>query len=280
MKIAYCGYDFFSACLSALIESGQNVYKVFTFDCDNRFNFNNYIYEICSANSIPVSNTPVSDDIINSLAQEGCDVLITAGYRYKIPDLTNTPIKGINIHPTLLPLGRGVWPVPWTILTQQRKTGITIHKLTSNFDTGDILLRKEFAVDPHENLESLSSKLQMQAVEVLWQLMQDFEEKWQNAKPQEENGSYWSMPSEQDRTIDWKMNVEEIDRIARAFGKFSCYARFDNKDWYVYDLTAWEEPHSKPLGTVVHKTNTEMVIAAADGFVCMRYFAENQKDTS
>ena len=207
-------------------------------------------------------------------------MLITAGYRYKIPDLTNTPIKGINIHPTLLPLGRGVWPVPWTILTQQRKTGITIHKLTSNFDTGDILLRKEFAVDPHENLESLSSKLQMQAVEVLWQLMQDFEEKWQNAKPQEENGSYWSMPSEQDRTIDWKMNVEEIDRIARAFGKFSCYARFDNKDWYVYDLTAWEEPHSKPLGTVVHKTNTEMVIAAADGFVCMRYFAENQKDTS
>jgi len=68
------------------------------------------------------------------------------------------------------------------------------------------------------------------------------------------------------------MGVEAIDRIARAFGKFESLAHFDNCDWLVSDINVWHCEHAELPGTVVHKSNTEIVVAALDGMVCMRIF--------
>ena len=272
MKIAYCGYDFFSACLTGLISRGFDVYRVFTYECDNRFTFNQYVLEIAGRHGIPLGKQPIDGEIIAGLADEGCNILITAGYQYKIPPLEGTGIKGINIHPSLLPIGRGVWPLTPTILTQQENTGVSIHKLTETFDAGDLLAQEKLSVSRDENLESLSCKVQILAARMLVDLMEDFEERWASARPQGPGGSYWPMPSLEDRSIQWTMNVAEISRISRACGKFGCFTRFNEKSWIVYDLTAWKETHEYEIGTVVHKTNTEMVVAASDGLVCLRYF--------
>jgi methionyl-tRNA formyltransferase len=80
------------------------------------------------------------------------------------------------------------------------------------------------------------------------------------------------MPDSNDRFIRWQMGVEQIDRICRAFGKFSAFAVFEDRLWNVYDLTAWQQVHNDIPGTKVHITNTETIIAASDGYVCLRYF--------
>jgi len=181
MKIAYCGYDFFSAALRALLEDGQDVYRVFTVPCDNRVDHNQYIYDLCREYKLPVSEDRIDENLINQLQEEGCELLISAAYYYKIPDLSATSIKGINIHPTLLPEGRGVMPLPWTILNNLKQSGITIHKLTENFDAGDILRQQSFPVTDHDNLESLSAKLQMLAQAGLRDVMSDFDRYWRHA---------------------------------------------------------------------------------------------------
>ena len=50
------------------------------------------------------------------------------------------------LHPSLLPIGRGADPIPWSIIDQQ-KQGITIHIIDSGLDTGKILSQKEFTTD-------------------------------------------------------------------------------------------------------------------------------------
>jgi methionyl-tRNA formyltransferase len=50
----------------------------------------------------------------------------------------------INLHPSLLPIGRGADPIPWSIIDQQ-KQGVTIHMVNSGLDTGVILSQKEIA---------------------------------------------------------------------------------------------------------------------------------------
>lgn len=273
MRIAYCGYDFFSACLQQLIDDGHEIIQAFTFDCDNHFNFNQYVDEICRTHQIPITAAAINSHDINRLEQQNCDLIITAGYRYKVPDLSASSVKGFNIHPSLLPVGRGVWPLPWTILTNQQKSGISIHKISNQFDAGDILVQHAFRLDNDEHLESLSCKHQMIAPKILRELMQDFEAKWESATPQpNSNMSYWSMPAKEDRTLDWTKDVEVLQRTVRAFGKSGTIANFDNNWWYVYDAKAWQEPHQYTLGSVIHKTNTEMVVAVNGGYLCMRYF--------
>ena len=103
--------------------------------------------------------------------------------------------------------------------------------------------------------------------------MQDFHGNWHNAKAQDPNkASSWPMPQRSDRTLKWNKGVTEIDRICRAFGKFGSYAFFADTWWCVYDLNVWQQQHQSPLGSVVHKSNTEMVVAASDGYVCFRMF--------
>lgn len=56
--------------------------------------------------------------------------------------LLNTVPGGIiNLHPSLLPIGRGADPIPWSII-DQRKQGITIHAIDAGLDTGAVLSQK------------------------------------------------------------------------------------------------------------------------------------------
>ncbi len=52
----------------------------------------------------------------------------------------------INLHPSLLPIGRGADPIPWSIIGQQ-KQGVSIHVIDSGLDTGAILSQKEITCD-------------------------------------------------------------------------------------------------------------------------------------
>lgn len=274
MKIAYCGYDFFHTCLRYLLDNKHPIVKIFTFPCDRFYNYNDYIKHIAKTKHIPVTEKAISEKDIKQLEQQGVEYLITAGYSFKVPDLSGSSIKGINIHPTLLPQGRGVWPLPWVILKQLKQNGVTLHKLTKEWDAGDILLQQSYHISNNEVLESLSCKTQILALSLLQQLMENLDSYWNAATPQQGDISMWPMPDLKQRYIEWTMPVKQIETITRAFGKFGALASFDNTLYHIYEVTAWQQQHDYAPGTKVHVTNTETVIAAADGLVCLRYFRQ------
>lgn len=278
MKIAYFGYDFFYTCLETLLEAGHEVIKIFTYETDDTYNFNEFVKAVSERNNIPIQFHHVTPDDIHKLYEQGCELIVSAAYPFKIPVLPDTPLKGINIHPTLLPEGRGPWPLPHIILKGLEQSGVTIHKLSENFDSGDILAQFSFSISPSENLESLSCKTQLCAASLLTTVMNDFDTHWQHSTPQG-LGSYWPFPSEKEKTLDWNQSVEDIHRTVRAIGKFESMATFGGKDWTIQDATVWKENHDHQPGTIVHRTNKEVVIAAKDGLVCLRFFAEDTKDT-
>lgn len=79
--------------------------------------------------NIPITQEPPTENHLKKLETQGCDLLISAGYTFKIPNWRKYNIKyGINIHPSILPEGAG--PMPHTILKGLYQTGVTLHKLT------------------------------------------------------------------------------------------------------------------------------------------------------
>ena len=53
----------------------------------------------------------------------------------------------LNLHPSLLPAYRGPNPWFWQYYDEQKTSGFTVHKMTSQEDAGDIILQQEFPMD-------------------------------------------------------------------------------------------------------------------------------------
>lgn len=221
MKIVYFGYDLFADCLERLPSLGVEVMAVYSFPSDGVCDFHDRVQAFAARRGIPFRVAPVTGEELNALAAAGCEMMVSAGYAYRIP-VEQTTLPGINLHPALLPLGRGPWPMPVTILRGLTESGVTLHKLAPRFDEGDILGQTAFSLASDEDLQSLTGKLQAAAVPLLESFLVDPTSAWANAHPQEK-GEYWPEPREEEMTVSPAMTVAEGDRILRAFRGVGCY---------------------------------------------------------
>lgn len=272
MKFVYCGYDFFWNVLQRILDGNHELLSLYTFRTDNQYDFNEKVSTLAHAARAPVQHSPITLQSLAKIPRSDRQLLICAAYPHKVPaDVIATFDYAVNVHPSLLPQGRGPWPLPWSILRGDTTTGVTLHKLDRDWDRGDILLHAPLNIAAGENLESLSAKMQLAAAPLLGQFLDQPAEVWRRAAVQGA-GLYDSWPKESERTISWEDNVASIDRIVRAFGKFESYAWIQGQRFFVRDATVWQQPHHYAPGTVVHEMNRERVIAARDGLVCLRQF--------
>lgn len=220
MRIVYFGFDLFYDCFEYLVnDKNTEITALHTFKTDNVFEFNEKTVTLANKAGIPVYYDKPDALKIENYFLNGCDALICAGYIYKIPIPKSQNFKGVNVHPALLPVGRGAWPYPCTILKGLKKSGVTLHKIAEGFDEGDIILQKSYPVSDNETLDSLTRKSQTAAVELLKKLFGNFDFYFSNATTQK-NGEYWKEPSEKDYTITSDMTVNTAKRVIRAFGSF------------------------------------------------------------
>lgn len=214
MKIAYFGYDLFYPCLEKLINSNDiEVLKVFSFP-ENEDDKHEKVKAIAMRNGVEFTQKKVTQADIERLVKEECELLVSAGYLYKIP--VNDKICGINLHPAKLPVGRGGWPMPQTILKGLKETALTVHMLAARFDEGDILMQKEYVLKEDETLESLNKWYLDNCADIVYTCVTGFDELYKNRRPQGK-GEYWPMPSKSDMTVTDKTDVLHADRIVRAF---------------------------------------------------------------
>ena len=77
------------------------------------------------------------------------------------PELLDVPGLGcINMHPSLLPKGRGQGPSTWPIVYGDKETGQTIHYLDEGIDSGDIIAQRVMPIEPDDTSATLGAKLE------------------------------------------------------------------------------------------------------------------------
>ena len=211
-KIIYFGLDALICCLRFIKQCDFEVAKIFTFP-DDDYDKTEAISAFAKENNISVSYSKPTADELQELCDEGVSLMIVGGYPWKIPVIES--MYQINIHPSLLPNGRGPWPMPTAIL-RGIDSGVTLHKLTDKIDEGDIILQETIPFDPDDNLVTLTEKIGAVACRLLDVFLSNADELWENAKPQTE-GEYWSEPQDSERTFELTERVETIEKILRAF---------------------------------------------------------------
>lgn len=216
----------------------------------------------------------ITDKDIQELAKAGVELLISAAYDYKIPTPENSPIKFINMHLSLLPDGRGPCPLQWVLLKYPQFAGITFHTMTQKLDFGDIILQRQIELSNSEDMNSLVGKTSLLLEQLTTELLSNLHTLWNNRRPMEGTGSYWKMPSEAERSIQWTNGIEHAQRLFRTFGSYTLFDDAEkNCKERVRELSAWKATHDYKPGTLVTLSTSRIVIAVSDGFVCLTPFS-------
>ena len=255
MKIAYIGIDLFLPALKELINCGCEVLEIFTCKTDNLTEFNTGIINIAQEKNIRYTLERITIADFERLKKINCQAVICAGYYYKIPVFKDIPT--INIHPTLLPYGRGSWPMPYDILNERKEGGVSIHKVVDGFDEGDILMQEGFGISANETHKTLMEKVYDKLSYMLPELIENFFYYYNNAIPQQE-GLYLPEPDENMYTILPTMNVKTADKILRAFYGYMCYYKYDDTKYALLKARA-----VKCLDDCNHKTKFPL----SDGYI-------------
>lgn len=107
-----------------------------------------------------------SGEVIDAVHRVGADLIVLAGFLWKIPAnlIEAFPGRIINIHPALLPRygGKGMYGAfvhQAVVDAGDLESGITIHYVNEQYDDGEVILRKTCPVTPEDTPETLAQKV-------------------------------------------------------------------------------------------------------------------------
>ena len=104
---------------------------------------------------------------ISNYISEKVDLIVLAGFLWQVPVsfLENHSAPVINIHPSLLPKygGKGMFGMHVHEAVKaagELETGITIHKVTANYDEGPVLFQAKCSIEPNDEVDTIRKKVQ------------------------------------------------------------------------------------------------------------------------
>jgi len=153
-----------------------------------------------------------TDDYVEYAESKAPDVLVSVAATQKFePRLFAVPTGWtINIHSSLLPEYRGVSPSFWSLLNEEPKTGVSVHLMDEDLDSGDLIRQKPIDIRDDDTLHALNRRVAEIGSEVLLQALRDIDTGDLDRTPiNPDAGSYYSMPSRSD--------VKEFHRRGRRF---------------------------------------------------------------
>lgn len=107
-----------------------------------------------------------TDDVLNIIKLQQPDLIVLAGFLWKIPEsfIKAFPNKIINIHPALLPKfgGKGMYGMhvhEAVVANKETETGITIHYVNENYDEGAIIFQVKCDVISSDTAEDVAGKI-------------------------------------------------------------------------------------------------------------------------
>jgi methionyl-tRNA formyltransferase len=201
---------------------------------DNPLEVLNYesIASLCRHHQIPLYTiqTNHSDEYQTLLDKAEPDLVVAACFPFLLPAaLYQYPSLGAyNLHPSLLPRYRGPVPLFWQFYFGDKNAGITLHEITREFDSGDIIAQQPVSLEDGMNSAEATALLAEAATKLLVQLIEDVAVKQPDSLPQpEEQASYYSWPALEQFVLSPEWHV------MRAYN-FICGTRHWKQDYHYH----------------------------------------------
>ncbi|HPS64093.1 MAG TPA: formyltransferase family protein [Ignavibacteria bacterium] len=207
------------------------------------------------------------------------DFGICAGYMEILKeDIFNAPKFGIvNLHCGKLPDYRGRAPVCRAIMNGDENLIISVHKINSKVDGGDILKEYPVKILNSDTSLTLYNRCSEETGNILDDIIEMFKKNKENI-----NSFYQSQPpaagkpyrtlTEEERTIDFNKSAKEIYNLVRALSLPYPQAIFEyeNKKYFVQSAGAEFTNKNIKTGTIIYSGNDELTVKCKDGLITLK----------
>ena len=264
MKVVYMGTpDFAVPPLRALVKAGYEVVGVVTQPDKPKGRSKTLlpppVKEEALKYNIPVYQPlkvrePEFMETLKSLAP---DVIVVAAFGQIIPKaILDLPEFGcLNIHASLLPKYRGAAPIQQAVINGDKEAGVTIMKMGTGLDTGDMISRASVLLAEDETGGSLFDRLSELGAELLVKTLPSVFDGTAVYEPQPEESPtpYAGMITKQMGLLNFQKDAETLERLIRGLNPWpSAYTYLNGKTLKIWKA-AVENSGSEPEnpGTII-----------------------------
>lgn len=264
MKVVYMGTpDFAVPPLRALVKAGYEVVGVVTQPDKPKGRSKTLlpppVKEEALKYNIPVYQPlkvrePEFMETLKSLAP---DVIVVAAFGQIIPKaILDLPEFGcLNIHASLLPKYRGAAPIQQAVINGDKEAGVTIMKMGTGLDTGDMISRASVLLAEDETGGSLFDRLSELGAELLVKTLPSVFDGTAVYEPQPEESPtpYAGMITKQMGLLDFQKDAETLERLICGLNPWpSAYTYLNGKTLKIWKA-AVENSGSEPEnpGTII-----------------------------
>jgi methionyl-tRNA formyltransferase len=206
------------------------------------------------------------ESTIQFLSKYHPDLIVVVAYGHIIPKwMIDLPVHGcVNLHASLLPKYRGAAPIQWAIIRGESVTGVTTMKIDEGLDTGDILLKREVAIQDEDTTETLSERLSGVGADLMAETLSKLIRA--EIQPQSQNhaqATFAPILKKEDGRIDWRLEAEEIGWRVRGLRPWpGAYTSFRSRNlhlWSATPVSGQVEPGMAP-GSLLPERGTLRVV--------------------
>ena len=211
-------------------------------------------------NSIPILQPEriKTDEFTSKLEELKPDLIVVVAFGQILSQrILDLPKYGcINVHASLLPRYRGAAPIEWSLINGETKTGVTTMMMDAGLDTGDMLVKREIAIDENMILPELREKLMILGSEALIKTIDKIIDGTLTREKQDNTlSNYAPMLTKETGLIDWNKSAREIHNLVRGlYG--GAYTIIDGQKYKIWrtklvddklEILEIQAPNSKKL---------------------------------
>lgn len=155
------------------------------------------------------------------------DRILSYFYPRKIPPDVLALAPAMGTHPSLLPAWRGPDPYFWAIRSGHARTGVTLHRLEAEYDTGAVVETRTLAIASDDDAWSLARKLDRLALPLILSAATRTDVE---GTAQVGEATHAPRPTDDELTIDWSHSARDVQRLVRAAAPSGAYATLGDLD--------------------------------------------------
>lgn len=159
-------------------------------------------------------------EVVRAIAASRPEAILSWFWPQRIPPavLALAPRGAFGVHPSLLPRHRGGDPYFHAILAGDVETGVTLHRLDAEYDTGAIVDAITLPIRPNENAWQLARRLDRPSLRLLLRCAEalDRGEALEGTPQDDARATEAAPPSEDELLLDWDRDAAFLTRLVRA----------------------------------------------------------------
>jgi methionyl-tRNA formyltransferase len=147
------------------------------------------------------------------------DLIVSGGFPWRIPaDVLALPRLGaINFHDALLPRNRGPNATGWAFRNGDAETGLSLHRLTSEFDAGPILAQVRVPITDDDDLSTLFPQFAAHIPGLLRRALDRIARGEPGELQDESQATEAGLFEDEWRLIDWRQPARTVHNQVRSW---------------------------------------------------------------